>query len=184
MAYAFEQTKAEFQKVADWLRHEYQGISAGRANPALLDGVMVESYGSHQPIKNVASISIEEARTLRIVPWDKTITKEIERALLTSGLPFSVSSDAQGVRANIPQLTTENKVSLTKLVKQKLEDARVSVRMERQRTDKDIDEREKAGDFAEDEKFRAKEDLQKLVDLANADLEEISEKKVNDIMSV
>ena len=184
MSYQFSVCKDEMKKIEEWLLKELQSISTGRANPALLDSVMVESYGSFQPIKNIASISVEEARVLRVVPWDKGQIKDIEKALNASGLPFSISVDQAGVRASIPQLTTENKQSLTKLIKQKMEEARVSVRMERQKTDKDIDAREKAGDYAEDAKMRAKDDLQKIVDETNRALEAIADKKIEDITSV
>jgi ribosome recycling factor len=184
MSYNFTQTKEEFSKIEEWLKTQYSQISTGRANPALVDSVMVESYGSFQPIKNIASITIEEARVLRISPWDKNAVKEIERAIQQSGLPLSVVSDSNGIRASIPQLTEESKRSVVKLVKEKLEEARVSVRLERQRADKDIDAQEKAGEFAEDDKFRAKEELQKMVDTINSQLESLFQKKETDVMTV
>jgi ribosome recycling factor len=184
MAYNFTDAKSEFSKIEEWLKTQYTQISTGRANPALLDSVSVETYGSFQPIKNIASITIEEARTMRISPWDKNVVKDIEKAIQVSGLPLSVVSDGNGLRVSIPQLTEESKKSIVKLVKEKLEEARVSVRMIRQNTDKDIDAKEKAGEFAEDDKFRAKEELQKLVDATNASLEAIFTKKEEDIMTV
>lgn len=184
MAYNFTETKAEFAKIEDWLKNHYSQISTGRANPVLLDSIMVDSYGSMQPIKNIASITIEEARTLRISPWDKSMVKLIEKALQDSGLPFSLATDSDGLRAHIPQLTEENKRTLVKLVKEKLEEARVSVRMIRQNTEKDIEAKEKAGEYAEDDKFRAKEELQKLVTEINNNLEAIFNKKETDIMTV
>lgn len=184
MAYNFTQTKAEFTKIEEWLKTQYSQVSTGRATPVLLDSVMVDSYGSLQPIKNIASVTIEEARTLRISPWDKSMVKLIEKAIQESGLPFAISADSDGIRAHIPQLTEENKRTLVKLVKEKLEEARVSVRLERQRVDKDIDAQEKAGEFAEDDKFRAKDELQKLVDDINSRLEDLFQKKETDIMTV
>jgi ribosome recycling factor len=180
MAYNFAQFKQQLQGVEEWLKKEYSSISTGRANPALLDSVNVEAYGTFQPIRNLATISVEDARTLRIVPWDKGQIKDIEKAIQSSGLPISVSSDAAGLRASIPQLTTENKAQITKLAKAKLEESRVSVRMERQKVDKDIDENEKV----EDDKFRAKEELQKIVDATNKKLEELCDAKCNDLMTV
>lgn len=184
MAYQFTDTKAEFAKIEDWLKTQYSQISTGRANPALLDSIMVESYGSFQPIKNIASINVEEVRVLRISPWDKGVVKDIEKAIQQSGLPLSVVADGNGLRASIPQLTEESKRSIVKLVKEKLEEARVSVRLERQRVEKDIEATEKAGNFSEDDKFRAKEELQKMVDDINRRLEETFNKKEVDIMTV
>jgi ribosome recycling factor len=184
MAYQFSETKDEFQKIEDWLKTQYTQISTGRANPALVDSVMVESYGTFQPIKSIASITVEEARVLRISPWDKNIVKDIERAIQASGLPLSVVSDGNGLRASIPQLTEESKKTIVKLTKEKLEEARVSVRMERQRVEKDIEATEKEGNFSEDDKFRAKEELQKLVNDINNRLEDTFNKKESDIMTV
>lgn len=184
MAYQFNETKAEFTKIEEWLKNQYAQISTGRANPALLDSVMVESYGSFQPIKNIASITVEEVRTMRVSPWDKGVVKDIERAIQQSGLPLSVVGDSNGLRVSIPQLTEESKKTIVKLVKEKLEDARVSVRMERQRVEKDIEALAKERGFSEDDKFRAKDELQKLVDGINNQLEEIFLKKEADIMTV
>lgn len=180
MAYNFSPLKQAFTDIEEWLKKEFSQISTGRANPALLDSVSVETYGTFQPIKNVASITVEEARTLRITPWDKSVVKAIETAIRDSGLPFSVAVDSAGLRASVPQLTAESKVSLVKLCKEKLEDARVKVRLERQSTDKDIAEVEKA----EDDAFRAKEELQKHVDEINKKLEDLFNKKEVDITSV
>jgi ribosome recycling factor len=182
--YNFTELKTELSKIEDWLKTSYSQISTGRANPALLDGVSVESYGTFQPIKNIASIATEDVRTMLVTPWDKGVIKDIERALAASGLPLSVSSDGVGIRISIPQLTTENKSSLVKLCKEKLEDARVSVRLERQKTDKDIDAREKAGDYAQDAKARSKDELQKFIDTTNKNLEAIFSEKEKAIMTV
>lgn len=180
MAYNFTELKQSFASIEEWLKKEFSQISTGRANPALLDGVSVESYGSFQPVKNIASITVEEARTLRISPWDKGVIKDIERAIRDSGMPLSVMSDSDGLRATVPQLTAESKLTLVKLCKEKLEEARVKVRLERQRVDRDISETEKA----EDDAFRAKEELQKLVESTNASLESLFDKKDSDITSV
>ncbi len=180
MAYNFSPLKQSFSEIEEWLKKEFSQISTGRANPALLDSVSVESYGSYQPVKNIASITVEEARTLRITPWDKSVIKAIETAIRDSGLPLSITSDGTGIRASVPQLTAESKLVLVKLCKEKLEEARVKVRLERQSTDKDIAEVEKA----EDDAFRAKEDLQKLVEEINSNLETLFLKKETDITSV
>lgn len=180
MSYNFQSTQQAITTIEEWLRKEYSQISTGRANPALLDSVMVDSYGTQQPIKNVASINTEDARTLRIVPWDKSQIKDIERALRESGLPLSVAADGEGVRASIPQLTAENKQSLTKLIREKLEQARIKVRSERQKVEKEIE----GGDMSKDEIFAAKKEMQDMVDAANKNLETITEKKEADITAV
>lgn len=180
MAYNFSNFKQQLANIEEWLKKEFSQISTGRANPALLDSISVESYGMFQPIKNIASVTVEEARTLRVSPWDKGVVKDIERAVQQSGLPLSVVSDGNGLRITVPQLTAESKLSLVKICKEKLEEARVKVRLERQGTDKDISETEKG----EDDAFRAREELQKHVDEANRKLEELFQKKESDITTV
>lgn len=184
MNFDFSQAQQAFEQVQNYLKQEYLQISTGRANPALLDGIMIDSYGSMQPIKNVASINLEDARTMKVAPWDKNQISAIERALHESGLPLSVSVDSSSIRVNIPQLTEESKRSIVKVIKEKLEDARVKVRNIRHENLKAIDTGESNGYFAEDDKNRYKDELQKMVDNANAKLEEIFTKKENDIMSV
>ena len=180
MSYNFTQSNEELSAAKEWLQGEYSRISTGRANPALLDSVNIDSYGSQQPIKNVAAMTIEEARTLRIVPWDKSQIKDIEKAIIESKLPFSIAVDGEGLRASIPQLTEENQKTVVKLLKDKLEEARVRVRQIRQKIDKDID----AGDFSDDEKHGFKDSFQKTIDATNKELEEIFSAKETDVMSV
>lgn len=175
---------SELTEVSRWLSNEYSGISAGRANPALLDSVQVDVYGSRQPIKNIASITLEDARTLRVSPWDKTQSGAIERAIDDMGMPLSVVGDSNGLRVIVPMMTEENRTKIMKHVKSVHEDARVRVRTIRERANKSIDEAEKAGEFAQDDKFRFREELQKSVDLTNQKLDEIMEKKEQDIMTV
>ncbi|MCD8508294.1 MAG: ribosome-recycling factor [Candidatus Pacebacteria bacterium] len=183
MSYNFQETKDTLAHIEEWLRKEYSQISTGRANPILLDSIMIDSYGSKQPVKNVAAIHTEDARTLRIAPWDKSQIKDIERALTDSKLPFSIAVDSDGLRLHIPQLTEESKKSLVKLVKEKLEEARVRIRGERNRVEKDLDQQKKDGTMGEDDVFRTKEALQKLIDTANTTLEEIFNLKEKDIMN-
>lgn len=184
MNFDFTQTKEAFSDAENYLKQEYLQISTGRANPSLLDAVMIDSYGSMQPLKNVASINIEDARSMKIAPWDKGQIKDIEKAIHDSGLPFSVSADDSGVRVNIPQLTEESKKTIVKLLKEKLEAARVKVRNIRQDAMKAIEAGKENGDYAEDAMNRSKEDLQKMVDVSNGELNSIFEAKEKDVMSV
>lgn len=178
--YDFTDFKTQLDIIASWLRKEYSQISAGRAHPALLDNIRVESYGSEQPIKNLATITLEDVRTLRIVPWDKSVVPLIEKAIRISGLPLSVGVDSEGIRASVPQVTEENKKQLVKLTKERLEEARIRVRNERNTTNKDID----TSELSDDEKSDSRDLLQKHVDASNAQLEEIFKNKENDIMTV
>jgi len=177
MAYNTQSFKIELKKVEEWLGKEYSGVHTGRATPMILDNVMVESYGAFMPIKNVASVSIEDPKTLRIAPWDKNQIKGIESAIQAANLGLSVVSDSDGVRAIFPMLTTENRTKLVKILKEKLEDARISIRKERQL------EIDATSDLPEDEAKRAKDDIQKCVDEANQNLEAIFAKKETDLMN-
>lgn len=177
MAYNTTNFKQELKKVEEWLSKEFSQVHTGRATPIVLDSIMVESYGSFMPIKNVAAVSVEDPKTLRIAPWDKSAIKEIEKAIQAANLGLSVLSDSDGVRAIFPMLTTETRTRLVKVLKDKLEDARVSVRKERG------NEMDSISDLPEDEARRAKDEIQKCTDEANSNLEIIFNKKETEVMN-
>lgn len=177
MAYNTQNFKNELKKIEEWLSKEYGSVHTGRATPMILDSISVESYGTYMSIKNIASVSIEDPKTLRIAPWDKNMIKSIETAINGANLGLSVVSDSDGVRAIFPMLTTENRSKLVKILKEKLEDARISVRQERQV------EIEKLSDLPEDDAKRGKEDIQKCVDESNNNLEAIFAKKEVEVMN-
>src|SRR3989344_4947674 len=182
MPYNFSVFKAELKKVGDFLNKEYNQLNIGRASPMVLDGVTVESYGSRVPLKNTASVSIEDPKTLRIAPWDKNQIKDIEKAITSANLGLSVATDDLGIRVIFPQLTTETRQNLAKVLKEKLEATRIAVRRERERVWEDVQTKEKEGKLTEDEKFRAKDELQKIIDEANRNLEATFDKKEREVM--
>ena len=182
MQYNFSNFKLEIKKVEEFLSKEYSQLNIGRASPMVLDGINVESYGSFVPLKNVASVSIEDPKTLRIAPWDKTQIKGIEKAIVGSNLGLSVATDEQGIRVIFPQLTTETRQTLVRVLKEKLEESRISVRREREAVMEDIEAKEKEGKMTEDDRFRAKEELQKIINETNNNLEAIFEKKEHEVM--
>ncbi len=182
MSYNFSAFKDAVVKAQEWLAKEYASLHTGQASPNVLDGIFVDSYGTKQPLRNVASISIEDPKTLRVVPWDKQQVKEIEKEIITSDLGLSVAVDQTGMRVIFPMLTTENREKLVKIVKAKLEDARVTIKKNREDVVRDIDRAAREGGMSEDEKLRAKEELQKLVDDGNAKLEELFRAKESVVM--
>ena len=182
MQYNFSNFKNELKKVEEFLSKEYSQLNIGRASPIILDGVSVESYGSYVPLKNVASVSIEDPKTLRIAPWDKSQVKGIEKAIVDSNLGLSVATDDLGIRVIFPQLTTDTRKTLVKVLKEKLEEQRITVRKEREMVFRDIEAKEKEGKITEDELFRAKEELQKIINETNDNLEAIFEKKEKEVM--
>lgn len=177
--YTLDKFKIEAKQADEWLVKEYAQIHTGRASPALLDGVQIESYGAWQPLKNVASVTIEDPKVLRVSPWDKSQIKDIERALHAANLGFSVAADDLGVRVIIPALTTETRNQLVKIAKDKLEDARITIRKAREAQLDAL----KAGDLPEDTFRNAKDELQKLVDAANATLEATFARKESEVQS-
>lgn len=181
MSYDFSAFKQEVQGVQEWLAKEFSSIRTGRATPALLDSVFVDSYGSKAQLAHVAGVTIEDARTIRVSPWDKGQIKPIEKAITAANLGVSVSTDDMGLRVSFPELTSERRGILKKLVNEKLEHAKISMRAEREKTWNSIVAQEKEGELSEDEKFRLKDDLQKLVDSYGAKFEEMGAKKEREI---
>ena len=182
MQYNFSNFKTALKKVEEFLSKEYSTLNIGRASPSVLDSVTVESYGSYLPLKNVSSVSIEDPKTLRIAPWDKNQIKNIEKAIVGSNLGLSVATDDLGIRVIFPQLTTETRQTLVKVLKEKLEEQRISVRHERVLVLEDMEIKEKDGKITEDELFRAKEELQKITNETNNNLEMIFEKKEKEVL--
>ena len=182
MQYNFSNFKNQLKKVEEFLSKEYTQLNIGRASPMVLDGVSVDSYGSYVALKNVASVSIEDPKTLRIAPWDKNQIKSIEKAIVASNLGLSVATDDMGIRVIFPQLTTETRQTLVKVLKEKLEDSRITVRKEREAVSRDMEAKEKESEMTEDEMFRAKEELQKIITETNGNLENIFEKKEKEVM--
>lgn len=177
MNYDFKLFDGKMVGAREWLAREYGGLRTGRATPAILDGIMVSAYGSMMPLKQVANIGIEDARTLRVTAWDASIVKDIERAIVAGDLGVGTNADSSGLRITFPELTAERREQLIKIAKHKLEEARTAVRVARDETWKDIQEKERAGEITEDDKFQLKDELQKKVDSANGELEKAFEKK-------
>ena len=182
MAYNFSTVETNKDTIVEWLKSEYRSIQTGRATPQVLDLVHIDLYGSRTQVAHAASITIEDPRTIRVAPWDKTIVGGIEKAINDADLGLSVSSDAEGLRVHFPSLTTETRGKMVKLLKDRLEDARVRVRALREETNKDIDAKAKGGEYGEDEQHAYRDQMQKIVDSANGELEELFEKKEKEVM--
>jgi len=178
MAFNFNNFKDSASKTLEWLKGEYVGLRTGRATPSILDAVQVDAYGSKVQINTLATVSVEGPKTLRISPWDKTVVKSIDSAIRESNLGLSVAVDSDGLRVSFPELTADRRTGLVKVSKEKLEEARIRVRSERQKTLGEIDK----SDMGDDDKKRAQNDLQKLVEEANKNLEDLAAKKEKEIM--
>ena len=171
MLEAIEATKGEFSM-----------IRTGRANPALLDRVLVEYYGEMVPIKHVSSISVPEARVLMISPWDKAMTKPIMDAITSSDLGVNPNSDGSVIRIPLPRLTTERRRELARLVARKTEEGKVAVRNTRRDTLERLRVLQKEGEISEDDLRRFQEQLQKITDAHIEQLDELHGSKEREIM--
>ncbi|MES2087499.1 MAG: ribosome recycling factor [Patescibacteria group bacterium] len=181
--FSFTKFNQKGKDIEEWLTKELGSVRTSRATPAILDGILVESYGAKMPISSVGSIASQDARSLFITPWDTSLIKEIEKAVVAASLGLSVAAVDTGVRVSFPELTNDRRTALLKIAKDKLEDARVSVRKLRDEVQKEIEAAEKAGGMGEDEKFRLKAELQKLVDALNKKLGDAAERKEKEIQS-
>lgn len=176
--------KDDFEKAVEYFKEEIGTIRTGRASVSLVDNLSVEYYGSISPLKQIASISIPEARTIAITPWSRDSLVNIEKAIRESQLNLNPINDGQVVRINIPALNEERRKELVKILNQKTEDVRIVVRKVREEIWEKIQEMEKSGGIGEDDKFSGKEKLQKVVDEYNAKIEEIRKKKEEEIMTI
>ncbi len=178
--------KAEdkMQKSLAALDKEFGAIRAGRANPAILDKISVEYYGAPTPINQMAAISVPEARTLLIQPWDASTLKSIEKAILASDLGINPNNDGKVIRLNFPPLTEERRKELAKDIHKMGEECKVAVRSIRRDTMEKLKAMKKGGELTEDDLKDGEKDTQKLTDKYVKDVDVMTEKKVKEIMEL
>ena len=181
MAFDFNPFKNKTKEVEAWLSKEFASLRTGRANLSVLDSVFVVAYGSQMPLNQVANIGSEDPRTLRIAPWDMSLVQDIEKAITVANLGLSVAVDDKGIRVSFPELTTDRRTAIVKQANSKLEEAKISIRKEREVTWGSITDLEKLGGMGEDEKFRNKNEMEKITQEASKRLEELAEKKEKEI---
>jgi ribosome recycling factor len=171
-------------KSLEVLTGHFARIRTGRANPGLLDGIEVDYYGNLTPLNQVASITVEDARTLVISPWEKNMIPELEKAVLKSDLGITPASSGDLIRVPLPALTEENRKDLARQAKQEAENARIAIRNIRRDAIADIRELVKEKEAAEDEAHRAEDDIQKLTDRRVAEVDAALAGKEADLMEV
>ena len=181
MAFSTKEFESRSEEVVRWLEREFSGIRTGRATPALLDLVQVESYGARVPIVQVGSVSVEDPRTLRVSIWDANGIKSVEKAIKEADLGVSVVADGGGLRVIFPELTGERRIQLLKIAKAKHEEARVSLRGVRDDVMKEIEALLREKEMSEDEKVGAKEAIQKKVDIFNGKFDELLSLKEKEV---
>ena len=171
-------------KSLESLQSAFGRIRTGRANPSLLQGIEVSYYGNPTPLNQVASVSVEDARTLVISPWEKKLIPEIEKAILKSDIGITPSSTSELVRVPLPALTEENRRDLAKQARQEAENARIAIRNIRRDAIGDIRALVKEKEVAEDEAHRAEDAIQKLTDKRVAQVDKALEAKEADLMAI
>lgn len=178
------QYESKMGKTVDNLLAEYSGIRAGRANPHILDKLRVDYYGTPTPIQQVANVTVPEARTLMIQPWESSLIKEIEKAIMTSDLGVTPNNDGKCVIINFPELTEERRKDLVKDIKKKGEAAKVAVRNIRRDANDALKKMNKANEISEDELKSNEEKVQKLTDKYVADIDKAIDDKSKEILTV
>jgi ribosome recycling factor len=181
---SIDKLKERFDLIVDKFNQEIKNIRTGRATPSVLDGVMVDYYGVATPINQMAAVNATDAKTITITPWDKDQLISIEKAIKDSDLNFNPGNDGEVIRIILPPMTEERRLELVKVLKAKTEESRIKIRQFREDVLNDIQEQEKLGNISEDDRFRAKDQVQKIVDEYNKKIEEIEKKKEADVMAV
>lgn len=177
------QKKTSFDGVLDFYKNDIASIRTGRATPAIVEDILVDAYGQKMRIKELASIVAPEPRSLVIQPWDKGVVEAISGAIRKSEIGLNPVVDGQTIRLNIPSLTEERRKEFIKLLKQKTEESRVKLRRIREEIWDKVQAMERDHEIREDDKFKAKEDLQKMVDEYNRRIEELENKKENELLA-
>lgn len=180
----YQEYERKMQKTIEVVASDFAGVRAGRANAAVLDKITVEYYGTETPIHQVASISTPDARTLVIQPWDNTLLKAVEKALLVSDLGINPQNDGKVIRLVFPQLTEERRKELTKQVKKYGENGKVAIRNIRRDAVEKFKAMKKKSEITEDDLKDLEEDMQKLTDKRCKEIDDLTAKKEAELMAV
>lgn len=180
----YEDVKAKMDKAITAMENDFAGIRAGRANPAILDRVMVDYYGTATPIAQVGTISVPDPRMLMIQPWDASILHDIEKAILASDLGLTPNNDGKAIRLNFPAPTEERRRELTKTVSKRAEDAKVTVRGIRRDAIDAFKTQKKNGEITEDDLKSAETDIQKVTDSYVKKIDDLAKAKSDEIMEI
>lgn len=180
----FEDLKGKMDKAIAALEHDYAAIRAGRANPAILDKVTVDYYGVPTPVPQVGTVSVPEARTLIIQPWDATILGELEKAILKSDVGITPNNDGKSIRLNFPPLTEDRRRELAKSISKRAEEAKVTIRGIRRDEIEKLKAQKKSGEITEDDLKGYEKDVQNITDDYVKTIEQTASKKEKEIMAV
>ena len=176
--------EGRMQKSVDNLKEEYVTIRAGRANPHILDRLRVDYYGTPTPIQQVANVSVPEARMIQIQPWEASLIKDIEKAILVSDLGLTPNNDGKTIRLVFPELTEDRRKELAKDIKKKGDNAKVAIRNIRRDANDAIKKENKAGDISDDEAKNSEDEIQKITDKYIAMIDSAIDDKTKEILTV
>ncbi|MDD3085396.1 MAG: ribosome recycling factor [Candidatus ainarchaeum sp.] len=176
--------KEDFNKIIDFFKKDIINVKVGRANPSILDGVLIEAYGVKNPINTVANISIGDARSIILSPWDKNVSKSIEKAIIEANLGVGVMNEGDKIRITIPQMTEENRLESVKKLNEKQEKAKISVRQLRDEIKTTIEDVFTKKEIGEDDKFRFIKELDEEIGKLNDEIKSIRDKKEAEIMEI
>ncbi|MDO5695622.1 MAG: ribosome recycling factor [Eubacteriales bacterium] len=179
-----QQFRDNMNKTISVLEEEYATIRAGRANPNILNRITVDYYGTPTPLQQVAGISVPEARLIVIQPWEASLVKDIEKAILASDIGITPNNDGKVIRLNFPDLTEERRKELAKDIKKRGEDAKVSIRNIRREAIDVVKKEEKAGDISEDELRDEENEIQKMTDDFVKKIDQMIDTKSDEVMTV
>ena len=176
--------KQDFEKIIEHLRNELDSLRTSRATPALVENIIVEAYGARQQLKALASSSAPDPKTLLIAPWDKTLVKEIEKAIVAAGIGLNPVNEGTHLRIVLPSLTEEGRHELVKLLSAKLETSRQMVRASREKIRAGIQDAGRKKEVTEDERYELQEKLDEMVGKYNDEMKKMGEMKEKEIMTV
>lgn len=176
--------QAEFEQTVDFFKKDIAALRTGRATPASLDSVTVEAYGTHNPVNAVANITVVDPRCLTVAPWDKSIGKALEKAIIEADLGFGIVNEGDKLRLTVPAMTEENRRELVKKLNERQEKAKVSVRQIREEVKNAIEKAEHGKEISEDDKFRFLKELDELVGNKNEEIKAIRDRKEKEVMEI
>lgn len=176
--------KPDLDKALEYFKGELSKVRVGRANPAMVEDIEINCYDQSMPLKQLANISTPQAQSIIIQPWDKHVLENIEKGISASSLGLTPIVDGEVIRVNVPPLSEERRKEMTKNINDKAEETRISIRHKREEAWKEIQELEKNGEIREDDKFKGKDELQKVINEYNDKVEEMKSKKESEIMTV
>jgi ribosome recycling factor len=181
---ALKQAEEKMAKAIEVVREEFSGVRTGRASPALVQRLQIDYYGTQTPLQQLAGISVPDPRSLLISPYDRSAISAIEKAIMASDIGITPNNDGAAIRLNFPALTEERRKELIKLVRDRSEHGRVSIRNVRRHAKEEIERDQKSGEVSEDDMRRGEKELQKMTDRFIGEIDDMLQRKEAELLEV